>query len=137
MPTLRHLSTSLALLGMSLASAHAQTALHCDVTYAGQTQRIAVTRTDDAYTVPSVAIGGRFRFKALQVQGALAQPRVDLYVYRQDEDRAVLIQHVAWSAPLPEPPIGATVDWTGKQHLYSGPLERELIYQCFAQRPAP
>ena len=118
-----------AVCGTTAATA-ATDAMHCWVTYAGHTQRIPIPITDSPYTVEAVEIGERFRFKALHVKGPDRVERIDIYVYRLDESNAVLIQHAQRTPPWPVAANGRRVDLVGEQHLYSGPLERELSYQC-------
>lgn len=102
----------------------------CWVTYGGQTQRIDIVNTRVPYAVEPVSIGGRFQFKAVHVRGESLVERIDIHVYRQDASQAVLIQHAQRKPPWPTSSDATHVDLMGEQHLYSGPLERELIYRC-------
>ena len=104
--------------------------IFCEVTYAGQTQRIEVLPTTEPYRVKPQSVGDRFLFKALHARVHPQTERLSIYVYRQDSQNAVLIQHIDRLPPFPAPPVGGHVDLFGEQHLYSGELERELIYQC-------
>jgi hypothetical protein len=104
--------------------AAAQARLRCDVTYAGALQRVEASPVADPYAMPSVDIGGRFHFKAVMVQGPERVERIGIYVYFDAEPRPILVQHARY---LPPYPAG---DLTGEQHLYAGPLERELVYRC-------
>lgn len=108
-----------------LAQAASPAQLVCDVTYAGTTHRVQARPVSEPYEVPSVDIGGRFRFKAVMVQGAGRIERIGIYVYQDTEAQPVLVQHARYLPPYPR-----GVDLTGEQHLYAGPLERELIYRC-------
>ncbi|MEO5661536.1 MAG: hypothetical protein ABIQ90_17335, partial [Polaromonas sp.] len=55
--------------------------LRCDVAYAGTTHVIEAKPVADPYPVPSVDIGGRFRFKAVVVGSAAQVERIVLYAY--------------------------------------------------------
>jgi hypothetical protein len=111
--------------------------LACEVTYAGQTQRIAVTPTADPYRQEAVNIRNRFRFKAVHVQGAEVMPRIGIYVYLEVDPHPLLIQHVTLQPPYPQAAAGARADLVGEQRLYAGRLERELIYRCFLEPKTP
>lgn len=120
----------LGLAALSLATQAASPVLTCDVSYAGAHHRVQARPLDDAYAVPSVDIGGRFRFKPVMVQGADRIERIGLYVYLETERQPVLIQHARYLPPYPAARPGQPVDLTGEQRLYAGPIERELIYRC-------
>lgn len=111
--------------------------LACEVTYAGQTQRIAVAPTADPYRQEAVNIRNRFRFKAVHVQGAEVTPRIGIYVYLEVDPHPLLIQHVTLQPPYPQAAAGARADLVGEQRLYAGRLERELIYRCFLEPKTP
>jgi len=125
------LITLFLLLALPARAAEPAPRLRCDVTYAGATQRIEAGPTADPYAVPSVDIGGRFWFKPVVVQGGGRVERIGLYAYVDTEAQPVLIQHARYLPPYPRGRPGQPVDLTGVQHLYAGPLERELIYQCW------
>lgn len=118
--------------------------LLCQVTYAGTTHTVVAQPVADPYPVPSVDIGGRFRFKAVMVGrgggsgvGSEAQvSRIALYAYRTDDLPQPLLIHQAKYLP----PFGLTgqpLALTGEQRLYAGPLERELIYSCTLEGLTP
>ena len=111
--------------------------LSCEVTYAGETQHIAIAPTQDPYSQASVNIRNRFRFKAVHVQGGDATPRIGIYVYLETAQQPLLIQHVLVQPPYPEAPSAKRVNLFGEQRLYAGRLERELIYRCFLGQDAP
>lgn len=111
--------------------------LACEVTYAGQTQRIAVMPTADPYRQEAVNIRDRFRFKAVHVQGDDVTPRIGIYVYLDVDPHPLLIQHVTVQPPYPPAGAGARADLVGEQRLYAGRLERELIYRCFLEPQTP
>lgn len=124
---------SLGLAGVVLATAaqaRTEPQLICDVTYAGSTHRVQAAPVSEPYDVPSVDIAGRFWFKAVMVRSADRVARIGIYVYQDTEAQPVLVQHARYLPPYPRSAGGRPVDLTGEQHLYAGPLERELIYRC-------
>lgn len=108
--------------------AQAEPLLQCSVTYAGSTHVVQATPVRDPYSVPSVDIGGRFLFKAVMVGEATRLDYIKLYAYLDARRQPVLLQQATYRAPLAS---GARpLALTGEQHLYGGPVERELIYSC-------
>jgi len=109
--------------------------LRCDVAYAGTTHVIETAPVADPYRVPSVDIGGRFRFKAVMVGSAERIDRILLYAYLDTSSQPILIQQVKYLAPFKA--SAKPYPLTGEQHLYAGPVERELIYSCSLKGIAP
>jgi hypothetical protein len=109
--------------------------LTCQVTYAGSTHTVLARPVADPYPVPSVDIGGRFGFKAVMVGDAGHVSRILLYAYQDATPHPVLIHQAKYLPPYPR----SAQPWpiTGQQHLYAGPLERELIYSCTLEGLAP
>ncbi len=132
------LSTSVflfAALWCSASLSHADPVLHCEMTYAGATQTLNVTPVDDPYPVPSVDVGGRFRFKAVMV-GRGAQPDyIKTYAYLETRTQPVLVQQASYYPPFTPSPKDQRL--TGKQFVYAGPVERELQYECVLQGVKP
>lgn len=120
-------------------SVQAAPLLRCNVTYAGASQSIQATPVTDPYPVPSVDIGGRFRFKAVMVGSAAQLDRVVLYAYfNADTDagtRPMLIQQLKYLPPFPA--SATPYPLTGEQRLYAGAAERELIYSCTLEGVQP
>ncbi len=112
-------------------------AFTCHVTYAGVTHTVPLCPTAAPYDTPSVSIGGRFRFKAAHVSEKNATPRIGIYVYFEADPQPLLIQHVLIRPPYPSPRAGEALDLLGEQHVYAGPLERELIYHCTVRKQMP
>jgi hypothetical protein len=111
------------------ASAQASPLLRCDVTYAGHTQVLTARPVSDPYPVEAVAIGGRFFFKMVMVGRADRIDHILIYAYLDQEPRPVIVQQSKYLAPF-----RATAQpyvLTGEQHVYAGPVERELIYTCW------
>ena len=113
--------------------------LRCDMTYAGASQSIEASPVTDPYLVPSVDIGGRFRFKAVMVDNAAQLDRIVLYAYfNADADagtQPTLIQQVKYLPPFKA--SAAPYPLTGEQRLYAGAAERELIYSCTLEGVQP
>ena len=116
-------------------AASANALLHCDVSYAGSTHAVETRAVADPYPVPSVDIGGRFWFKAVMVGNATQVDYIKLYAYLDTRQQPLLIQEAVYLPPFqstPEPYL-----LTGTQHLYAGPVERELVYSCTLQGVQP
>jgi hypothetical protein len=110
-------------------SCFAAPSLRCDVTYAGLKHHVKAVPVTDPYTVQGVDILGRFLFKPvlLEAQGKLSH--VLVYVYLKQEPRPLILQQAKYLGPFfvnSEP-----YSLTGEQHVYGGPIERELIYNCW------
>jgi hypothetical protein len=130
----------LGLLGAS-HSVSAAPLLRCNVTYAGASQWVEATPVTDPYPVPSVDIGGRFRFKAVMVGNTAKLDRIVIYAYFNARTDAVtgvqpmLIQQVKYLPPFEASSIPYPL--TGEQRLYAGTAERELIYSCTLEGVQP
>ena len=118
-----------------LASANPAAQLQCWVTYAGTTHTVLAETVQDPYPVPSVDIGGRFRFKAVMVGEAHRLDYVKLYAYLETPRQPVLIQQATYLPPFRVTPVPYLL--TGEQRLYAGPVERELQYRCTLEGLAP
>jgi hypothetical protein len=116
-------------------SAGATPLLRCQVSYAGTTHLVDALPVADPYPVASVDIGGRFRFKAVVVGNDARVDRVLLYAYLDARRQPILIQEAKYLPPFQ----ASTTPYllTGEQHLYAGPVERELIYSCTLQGVTP
>ena len=130
-PLLRWLGLAAWLL--AAAGAAQASRLQCAVTYAGSTHTVQAEPVLDPYPVPSVDIGGRFRFKPIVVGSAQRVDRVLIYAYLVDGAQALPIHQAKFLPPFALAPQSLT----GQQHLYAGPLERELIYSCTLQGGSP
>ncbi len=111
--------------------AQPQARFECLVTYAGASQQVSAQPVDSPYDVPAVDIGGRFGFKAVLVGQGEHVRRAVVYVYFQTARQPVLIQQATYLPPYrAQGSSGEPIDLTGRQHLYAGVQERELIYRC-------
>ena len=117
------------------SSARASPLLRCEVSYAGVVHPVVARPVSDPYPVESVAIGGRFAFKAVMVGTDAKLERIVLYVYSGAPSRLVMIQEAKYLPPYRSAPQPNSL--TGEQRLYAGPMERELIYQCTLEGVAP
>jgi hypothetical protein len=109
-------------------AAFAAPLLRCDVTYAGSTTVIETHPVTDPYPVASVDIGGRFRFKAVMVGDAARVDYIKLYAYLDTPRQPLLVQEASYLPPFKTTATPYLL--TGEQHLFAGPVERELIYSC-------
>lgn len=116
-------------------AASANALLHCDVSYAGSTHVVETRAVTDPYPVPSVDIGGRFWFKAVMVGHATQVDYIKLYAYLDTRQQPLLIQEVKYLPPFQFTQTPYLL--TGTQHLYAGPIERELVYNCTLQGVQP
>ena len=116
-------------------AAHAAPLLRCEVTYAGTTQVIETTPVADVYEVKPVDIAGRFLFKVVMSAPKGKLNYVLIYTYLQQEPRPVLLQQAKYFPPFK--PSTRPYLLTGEQHIYGGPIERELIYRCDLQGVKP
>ena len=111
--------------------------LHCDVTYAGATHRVVTVPVQDPYVQPAVDIAERFLFKPVVVGAGNGIDRINLYVYLSTRLQPVLVQQAKYLPPFHWPADGSPLPLTGRQHLYAGPVERELIYSCTLHKGVP
>ena len=116
-------------------AAHAAPLLRCEVTYAGSTQVIETRPAADAYGVKPVDIAGRFLFKVVMSAPKGKLNYVLIYTYLQQEPRPLLLQQAKYFAPVKQSTRPFLL--TGEQHIYGGPIERELIYRCDLQGVKP
>ena len=112
----------------------AATELRCDVTYAGVAHPVVARPVQDPYGQAPVDIADRFLFKPVVVGTDRAIERINLYVYLSTRSQPVLVQQAKYLPPFQWPVDGSPLVLTGQQHLYAGPMERELIYGCTLHR---
>ena len=115
-------------LGLHAASAPL---LRCQVTYAGTTHTVEARPVADPYPVASAEIGGRFLFKPVMVGTAQRIDYIKLYAYLDATRQPVLVQQATYLPPFKRSAKPYLL--TGVQHLYAGPVERELIYSCMLE----
>ncbi|MFM6985084.1 MAG: hypothetical protein ACKOXQ_00400 [Hydrogenophaga sp.] len=135
---MRHRLPYLLLLGLTFGvQGRAEPSLRCELSYGGHAQTVTARPVSDPYAVPSVDIAGRFLFKPVLVGEGERLRRVLVYVYRQAPERAVLIQQAKFLPPFPRADANGQWPLTGRQYLYAGELERELMYQCVLEGLRP
>jgi len=115
--------------------AHATAVLRCELSYAGTTHHITARPVADPYGVESVDIGGRFFFKPVVVGAGSRVDYILLYAYLDQDPRPVMVQEAKYLPPFRSGKKPYLL--TGEQHLYAGPVERELIYSCWLGGVAP
>jgi len=128
--------SSVCLLGLVGGPTWAEPFLRCELTYAGATQTVLASPVQDPYAVAAVDVRGRFRFKAVMVGTGERTERINLYVYQNTPQQPVIVQQAKYLPPFHWPADGSPLPLTGQQHLYAGPMERELIYSCALHRSA-
>ena len=116
-------------LALCTPGAQATALLRCAVSYAGTTHHIQSRPVADPYGVEPVDIGGRFFFKPVVVGRGSRVDYVLLYAYLDQEPRPVMVQEAKYLPPFRAGKAPHLL--TGEQHLYAGPVERELIYSCW------
>jgi hypothetical protein len=109
--------------------------LRCELTYAGSSQTLEAQPGQDPYTVPSVEVGGRFRFKAVVVGTPVQVDYIKLYAYLETSRQPILVQQATYLPPFQA--TSAPYALTGEQRIYAGPAERELLYSCTLQGVRP
>jgi hypothetical protein len=127
----------LVLLAALAASVEAAAAprLHCRIDQADTSQDLQFGVSSDPYTAPSIAIGERFRFKAVMVGDGQRVEYINLYTYYQTRGQAVLLHEAKYLAPQAQ--AGADpAALTGLVYLYSPSLGRELRYGCALREEA-
>jgi len=131
---------ALALLAGPLATASALAApqLQCSFDVNSETHHKTFGLVTDPYTTEAVAIGNRFRFKAVMLagEGGVGVQSLNLYVYYNTRRQPMIMQHTRFLQPavLPQPAPDAL---TGRVSLYSPLLGKELQYQCALAEVAP
>jgi hypothetical protein len=114
----------------ALLPAGAAPRLVCELGYAGALHTVQADPVAEPYGVPAQDVGGRFRFKPVLVGEGERVDRVVLYAYFNTPQQPVLIQEAKYLPPFAPPGHRGPIPLTGRQHLYAGQMERELIYSC-------
>jgi hypothetical protein len=102
--------------------------LRCEISYAGSSHIVEAVAGNDPYSVKSVDIEGRFRFKAVVLGAGERVDAVKLYAYYETRRQPVLIQEMKFLPPFAFSDKPDSL--TGRQYLYAPPLGRELQYGC-------
>lgn len=87
------------------------------------------TPVSDPYTVSSVNLADRFRFKAVVLGNEAQVDLINLYVSYQTERQPMVLQHVKFVAPVAQAQPAPDA-LTGRVALYSPFLGKELQYSC-------
>lgn len=108
---------------------HAAPELRCNFEVNAEQMQHSFTPVSDPYTVTSVNLVNRFRFKAVVLGDETRVDLINLYVFYQTQRQPMLLQHVKYVAPValshPDPDA-----LTGRVALYSPFLGKELQYSC-------
>lgn len=136
-PAWPHAAGTLILLAAALAADGAAAAprLHCHIEQGGKVQDLLFAPVSDPYSVASVAIDNRFRFKAVVVGDAQQITYIKLYTYYTTRRQPMLLQESKYLAPQVQ--AGADpAGLTGIVYLYSPLLGREMQYGCALREDA-
>jgi hypothetical protein len=107
---------------------HATPLLRCQITYAGTTHTLDTAPGTDPYSVESMDIDGRFRFKAVVLGAGERIDTIKLYAYYETRRQPVLMHQARYTPPFAA--SDSPYALTGLNYLYSPPLGRELQYGC-------
>jgi hypothetical protein len=135
----RRLRTAAAILTLALLAfpqpALAAPQLQCSFDVNSETHHKIFGVVTDPYTTEAVAIGNRFRFKAILLAtapdagGAAGLESINLYVYYNTRRQPMIMQHTRFLQPVAQPAPKPDA-LTGRVSLYSPLLGKELQYQC-------
>lgn len=127
--------TSLFFLGVESPATASQLSsaplLKCTVSYAGTSQVIETTISADPYTIPSINIQDRFRFKAVMIGAGEKISYIKLYTYFQTRSKDILVHQASFFPPFALSKKPRII--TPQNAIYAGEVERELQYQCTLQ----
>lgn len=116
--------------------AQAAPVLRCVFEVNAEVHRHAFQPTRDPYTVESVDLSQRFRFKAVVLGDDQRVDLINLYVHYQTHRQPMLMQHVKYVAPLAQ--VSPAPDaLTGRMAVYSPFLGKELQYSCALHEVMP
>jgi hypothetical protein len=83
----------------------------------------------DPYTVTSVNLANRFRFKAVVLGDDTRVDLINLYVSYQTQRQPMVLQHTKFVTPIAQTQPSPDA-LTGRVALYSPFLGKELLYGC-------
>ena len=110
-------------------AAQAAPELRCHFEVNAERFEHSFTPVSEPYTVQSVNLADRFRFKAVVLGNETRVDLVNLYVSYQTERQPMVLQHVKFVAPVAQlQPASDAL--TGRVALYSPFLGKELQYGC-------
>ena len=116
--------------------------LQCSFDVNSETHHKIFGVVTDPYTTEAVAIGNRFRFKAILLAtapdtgGAAGLESINLYVYYNTRRQPMIMQHTRFLQPVAQPAPKPDA-LTGRVSLYSPLLGKELQYQCALAEVTP
>lgn len=90
----------------------------------------------DPYTVSSITLSERFRFKAVVLGDAQQVWLINLYVSHLTERQPMLMQHLKFVAPTAQTQPDPN-SLTGRVALYSPYQGKELVYGCALHEVLP
>ena len=83
----------------------------------------------DPYTVTSVNLADRFRFKAVVLGDDRRVELINLYAFYETERQPMILQHTKFLMPIAQVQPSSDA-LTGRVALYSPFLGKELLYGC-------
>ncbi|MFM2427258.1 MAG: hypothetical protein RL707_1084 [Pseudomonadota bacterium] len=116
--------------------AQASPVLRCYFEVNAERYEQAFVPVSDPYTVGSVDLGGRFRFKAVVLGDDRRVDLINLYVSYQTQRQPMVLQHVKFITPAVQS-TPAPDALTGRVALYSPFLGKELTYGCALHEVTP
>ncbi|NJD24633.1 MAG: hypothetical protein FIB06_04435 [Betaproteobacteria bacterium] len=114
----------LAVLVASALSAHGQSVV-CAVDYGGERRPLVFQATASPETVPAVAIGSYFLFRAVLRSEPADLAAFKVYIYADRDEGPTPIHQGTW--PWPQ---AAGEPFTGLQRVYEPVRDGELQYAC-------
>ena len=121
---------------LATTSVQAAPLLKCHFEVNAERSEATFAPTSDPYTVDSVDLAQRFRFKAVVLGDQTRVDLINLYVSYQTQRQPMVLQHIKFVMPQPlkDPAPDAL---TGRVALYSPFLGKELQYGCALHEVAP
>ncbi len=111
------------------AMTHASPLLRCHFEVNAERFEHSFLPVSDPYSVTSVNLADRFRFKAVVLGDDTRVDLINLYVFYQTERQPMILQHTKFVAPQIQ--LGPDANaLTGRVALYSPFLGKELLYGC-------
>ena len=110
------------LLVLTLTPAWSSPELHCDLEVNGEVQHHVFPMVSNPYTVTSIDIGERFRFKAVVLGEGDRVDLVNIYAYYQTRRQPMLMQHAKHNQSLAAQYLGIN-----RNTLHKKLVEHQLL----------
>ena len=109
--------------------AHASPLLRCHFEVNAERFEHSFSPVSDPYTVTSVNLADRFRFKAVVLGDDRRVELINLYAFYETERQPMILQHTKFLMPIAQVQPSSDA-LTGRVALYSPFLGKELLYGC-------